>query len=329
MGSAHPLPTADQAVPLTSLEVYRAVPNDPGYYAAWITDNTALAEAGLDGPAPRLAYVGKAAGGLRSRLRRHVAGGLPGLGDILAARGKVLPPFGYWNIPGDSGRMYEPTPLTEISARQIRNWQQQHVRWAWATCSAKQAGEIERELIAMCDPLFNTQYTTGPLVQLRGSAKSPRSRARWLWHASWAGYLLEHKFRSSRVAESWSRAAVDNYGYPTPAPDDIAETRIVRSFPADMRTKELREALHEAARDAAVDIRDAVGRTTLREELEAWWAAHAAAEWLPEPVRIEEAMRSSLLLQADSDACGPRVLPNETCLQELASLVATLHGVAD
>jgi hypothetical protein len=87
------LPSASRAGTLTNLEL-RDVPTDPGYCAAWLKNEAALAEAGIDGPRPRLLYVGKAVGGLRQRLRRHINGGLPGLPSILAARGVVLFAFG-------------------------------------------------------------------------------------------------------------------------------------------------------------------------------------------------------------------------------------------
>src|ERR1700733_13167449 len=53
--------TPTNAVPLTSHDVVReAVPKSPGIYAAWVLDDEALRAAGIDGPAPRCVYVGKA-----------------------------------------------------------------------------------------------------------------------------------------------------------------------------------------------------------------------------------------------------------------------------
>lgn len=323
------LPTFDRARSLTSLEVSE-VPRESGYYIAWITDEAALDEAGLDGPAPRVAYVGKAQGGLYSRLRKHIAGGLPGLSDILFARGKILPPFGHWNLPADRGRMWEPTPLTQISDRQLRNWQHRHLRWGWATCGRAEAARRERAAIAALDPLFNTQFSTGPLVQLRASAVAPRARARWLWHASWAGYLLEHEFRSVRVEGVWSYALPGPDGYPVPAEEDAGDGAIVDCFPANMSVSALREVMHAAARGLDdVEIRDAVGRTRRREELEAWWAAHAGAEELPNATTVEQAMRDSLSLRSETDAAGPAELPSGDRLEELLPLVKSLHGVDD
>lgn len=78
----------EAAVPLTR-GVASDLPRRPGIYAAWILDPRALRQAGIDGPAPLLLYVGKATS-LRSRLgpRAEVMDIAPH--ELLAARGQVL-----------------------------------------------------------------------------------------------------------------------------------------------------------------------------------------------------------------------------------------------
>jgi hypothetical protein len=94
----------EQAVRLPNREL-RDVPTEPGCYAAWALNQPALSDAGIDGQVPKRLYVGKAAGGLRRRPRRHVDGTLPGLANLLAAEGTVLFSFGDWYQPDLVGRM--------------------------------------------------------------------------------------------------------------------------------------------------------------------------------------------------------------------------------
>jgi hypothetical protein len=281
--------------------------------------------AGIDGQAPKLLYVGKAAGGLRRRLRRHVDGTLPGLANPLAAQGTVLFPFGDWYRPDLVGRMAHATDLLEVARQQRHLWQQLNLAWTWTTCDRAAAAALEREAIRAYSPLLNTTFApTGP-VELRASNGAEQARARWLWHASWAAiHVPSYPFRTVKAEELWAEATVDAQGFPVPFMDDVPDRGDARQRVP--RARHLLELLHEAAREAAPEIRDAVGLTRGRGELEVWWAVHAGAPYLVKASTVIEATAASLRQESPGRAPCPANLPEPSRRSELLELVRTLSG---
>jgi hypothetical protein len=241
----------------------------------------------------------------------------------------VLFAFGDWDLRDVTTRTVPATALTEIARRHVRDWQQRHIHWAWTVCSRQDAVDAEREAIRHYEPLLNTQFSTGGRIYLRAATVAGRARVRWLWHASWAGLILQPRpFRAAADDEKWLEATVDESGFPLPledAPEDRGDARL-RVPPG----RKLRALMREAAEGADTAIRDAVGQTRAAPELEAWWAAHAGAPFLPKPASIEEAIAASLRLEPETIAPCPTSLPTpEDRVDELFRLADTLDGVTD
>jgi hypothetical protein len=128
-----------------------------------------------------------------------------------------------------------------------------------------------------------------PLLRPRINVES---RAQWLWHLSWAGLLVGS--RAGPDPDSWAlddsnfRYRADELGYPVETADDKAAGRSVsRSDRPDGEA--LWELFVEAATDAPGGVRHALGRGMRRDELEVWWAAHAAAPLLPGATSVKQA----------------------------------------
>src|SRR5690242_16544524 len=85
----------NRAVPLREGELHQ-VPRTPGLYAIWLLEPGSLRACGIDGPAPKLIYIGMASPrhGLRGRLYQHLGADWGALTELLAVRGHVL--FPWW-----------------------------------------------------------------------------------------------------------------------------------------------------------------------------------------------------------------------------------------
>jgi hypothetical protein len=68
----------------------------------------------------------------------------------------------------------------------------------------------------------------------------------------------------------------------------------------------------------------ALGKGMRRDQLQVWWAAHAAAPLLPEPLTVSKAVEYSLKLVTVPARPGPPKLPSAARCQELVALAAML-----
>lgn len=320
---------------LTALEFYQHCPAEPGIYAAWIKDRAGLAAAGIDGPLPRLMYVGiskRTNGGLQTRLDRHVHVDFQAMNELLAVRGVVLGDWGD-RSPEQRGGMAHTTALIELAGRQTLAWQHQYFRWAWQTCSPALARASELEAIRHRKPMLNVRHMTDGLPQqLRAGARYERARARWLWHASWAALLIgdSSRFDKDRWREKprpdERRIAVDSLGFPMPL-DEATSARQIRT----VRMPELDEVwqvMLTAAAGAPLSVRHAVAQGPDDYELEAWWAAHAGAPYLPKPVSVQTSIAQSLKLATEEQTACPERLPDKDRVRELSMMLPMLGAVA-
>jgi hypothetical protein len=333
---------------LTALEHHQLCPAKPGIYAAWIKDRAGLAAAGIDGPPPRLMYVGISArrerGGLHTRLGQHVEVAFQPMNELLAARGVVLGGWGYRVLPPQTGRMARTTPLLDVAWSQTLAWQHQHFLWAWQPCTSARARLSEIEAIRLSEieaiqnraPLLNMRHTTDGLPpQLRAGTRYERARARWLWQISWAALLVgDPPLRSPFDLGRWRdqarngnvRIAVDELGFPMPL-DEAASARAIRTVPRP-DFDEIWDMMVQAAARAPLAVRHALGQGCDDDtELDAWWASHAGAPYLPKPVSVQTAIAQSLTLASEERAACPARLPNDERVHELSKMLDMLDGV--
>jgi hypothetical protein len=90
---------------------------------------------------------------------------------------------------------------------------------------------------------------------------------------------------------------------------------------------ELWEIVVEAARDAAAIVRHGLGYAGW-DELRIWWAAHAGAEFLSEPVTVTGALSASLQQRSEQEAPCPAALPSGARTKALTKLVNSLGRVS-
>lgn len=338
----------EHAVPLvTPAMVHDRVPKSSGIYAAWVLDAEALGAAGIDGPAPRCIYVGKAErAGLAARLKQHVTFTFQSLNEILAARGLVLFDWGDRFRPPMAGKYrVEETALARIAASGTRSWQHQHLRWSVAPLSADQVRDAEKAAILDLKPLLNITHGGRPLPQLRACSQHESVRARWLWHASWLGLLLPRfELRSARAKAHWPQsdtrrrrqgllrrsiriaARVDPDGFLVPmggAPRFAGEARNVAiDWPT---VQDVCNLLEGAAAGSTDEIQSAVAHAP-GPELLAWWAAHAGAPYLGRGcINVRDAIAQSLLPNPAGTATESFKMPAETRRTELLELVDALN----
>lgn len=318
------VPSAAAARPLTALEA-RAAGTSCGIYAAWITAPDALRQIGAPTEVPVLAYVGKAVatGGLAKRLQQHLASGLRGLDELLAVRGHML--YSWWGrIPKPlRGRYPQWSAMSDVTWQQLVEWQLENVCWSWRACPRGEAKGLEDRAIKTGKPLLNDTSGAGTAApQLRyiaSDASAEAARARWLWQLSWAS-LLGGELPRGRWADEWLPAAktyrfqVDDLGYPVPRSLATTQHRTV-SVDAMPTPRELEQLMFACAANAPPVVRNAVGQPDRSRivplERGMWWAAHAAAFCLPDPMALEAAMSASLGLADEWSAAGPKKLPSE------------------
>jgi hypothetical protein len=312
----------ENAYELTAFEARKEVPEKPGVYAAWVTDARSLREVGIAGPTPQLLYIGKAPGkrGLRERLETHSHTVFFDLQTLLALRGNVL--FNWWGRLASEnkeriGRYFKPSKLGELSDDQTRVWQHQHVMWAWSLCPADYVASVERDLIVKRTPLLNRQHGGPELPELRRMGRYDAARARWLWHMSWAALLVGDLKKLGSQARQWeaarasSRYGSDSLGYPVASDGAAVKQRRITAL--DFESREALMA--DAIADAPPEVRHAFAQEwedVLEHETEIWWAAHRAAELLPTPISVRDAMSATLSLATDSEAPGPKRLPSSS-----------------
>lgn len=282
-------------------------------------------------------YVGKAVTGkgLPQRLGWHVDLMWLELIDLLALSwkdGNVLSPFGgrVLRLSGEKQRE-QPDPLTAQSNRRARDWLQDSVVWSWIACSADKAAELERAAIHSLQPLLNFNELPRYPPPLMRAAIRTRVRAQWLWHMSWAGLfvgssparLSAAQRKLWQVGDPDARYHADELGYP------ITATSGTRDLPQIGRSDcpagaELWELFKDAADEAPGWVRHALGNGMRRDQLEVWWAAHAATPLLPQPATAEQALAASLSLAPVASRPGPAKLPSPGRCEELSRLAATL-----
>lgn len=313
------------------LDVQRAgrVTERPGVYAAWIPDDAALTNLGIDGAAPVLWYVGRATGtgGLRARLRRHARSAWWELVDLLASRRVVLPGWWWYADKNTAHRTLTIPPLAMVSHEETLRWQHSHLRWGWVAASKVNTRALEADLIATHLPLLNLHgrgLRGRPPVQLRKRLEFERDAAWWLFHVSWLAVIT---LRSDEWIEVRSRhtsrpvtcsVACDDDGWPVPlaegrhheitVPDEAAARKVlIKAAP-----RELRAVVAETGTGA--------------HEATAWWAAYAGHPFLRDGTPHEDVLAAALR-RNDEGYAGPGRLPTDTKLRSLLNLVALLPRV--
>ncbi len=314
---------------------YKSVVDDgPGVYAAWLLDPEGLGECGIMGPPPVALYVATAVtgGGLADRIREHVWTTWLELAELLALEGRVLSPFaGRRGLRKGEERRDEEDPMTDLTIREARAWQHDRVSWSWVSCRANQAAAVARDAIRSRDPVLNTAGMPSYPPPLLRSIVDPRLRAQWLWHMSWAGLLIGDRRDAVRASdqERWQvddpacGYQADELGYPIVKSDHRgAEPTVRRSDCPDGDS--LWGLFVDAAQTAPGRVRHALGSGMKRDELQVWWAAHAAAPLLPNPVSVRDAIAASLELTPARDRPGPPRLPSAARCEELRRLARRL-----
>lgn len=281
------------------LDVQRAgrAPERPGVYAAWVVDEAALTDAGIDGPPPVLWYVGKATGvgGLRARLRRHARAAWWELVDLLASRRVVLPGWWSYAYKNTTRRTLTIPPLAMVSHDETLRWQHSHLRWGWSAASAGKTRTLEGDLIATHLPLLNRHgrgLRERTPVQLRERTAFEREAAWWLFHVSWLGVIMlapDDWLEVRSTDASWPvtcTVACDDDGWPVPLTDGRDQEITV---PDESSAREL------LVRAAPRELRAAVADTgTGAYEATAWWAAYAGHPFLRSGQPHEDALAAAL-----------------------------------
>jgi hypothetical protein len=312
----------------------RVVDDGPGVYAAWLVDRDSLRACGIRGTPPAALYVGKAVSkrGLSDRIAQHVHIASLELADLLALQGRVLSPFAARRAARpDEGHRPDYDELTRLTLTQTLRWQHEHFHWSWMRCEKERAPSLEQEAIIALKPLLNLSGVSAyPPPQMRRAAPPEKVLAQWLWHQSWAGLLAGD--RKGRLSTSermrWqlddpdSVFDVDGLGYPIPA--GLGAVENTQSAEQAPEGRELWDLFRDAAEDAPAEVRHALGRRMREDELEVWWAAHAAAASLPEPASVREALAATLSLKPAAERPGPTRLPSSTERREELFKLTTL-----
>jgi hypothetical protein len=305
-----------------NLEIARAAPTKRGLYAAWIMSEAALGQAGIAAPAPRVVYIGVGNGrsGLRNRLQRHASDPFWDLVDLLAARGTVLP--GWWQYAikhQPLKRIVKPSPLANLTSRQVLAWQESNLRWGWDT--TKDVAAHEARLIAEAQPVLNIKgrgfRALGP-PYLRAIGAWEPARAAWFFSAVWIAVLCRQPdgwIRSLRLGRL-HEIGVDHDGWPTP----LAQSRrLVRlHIPSESQARKILSPLLPREISANPFNDDEEGR--------AWWAAYAGLQFRPSAQTPEEALSHALAQNVGSIRTPPK-LPEHERRKALVSIVGQLPGV--
>jgi hypothetical protein len=315
----------------------RVVDDGPGVYAAWLVDQASLRACGIGGSPPAALYVGKAVSkrGLSDRVAQHVHIASLELADLLALQGRVVSPFAARRAARlDEGHRPAYDELTRLTMSQTLQWQHENVRWSWMHCEKVRAAALEEEAIIALKPLLNLSGVLAyPPPQMRRAAPPEKGQAQWLWHLSWAGLLAGD--RKGRLSKSerlmWelddpdSVFDVDGLGYPLPpGAGTVGNAHTAEQTPEG---RELWELFRDAGKDAPAAVRHALGRRMKEDELEVWWAAHAAAAWLPEPASVRDALAATLSLTPAAERPGPPRLPSTERCEELFKLTTLLPRI--
>jgi hypothetical protein len=305
------------------------VPAVPGLYAIWIVDSSALRAAGIDGPAPKLLYVGKAEprrSGLRGRLYRHVGAEWFDLSELLAVRGQLLFPWWAKAWPEEGAHVLKArTPLAELCERQALDWQNKFLRYTWSELDIRGRDllAVEASVIRRHEPLLNRQHLPRfPPPTLREATRYKPARARWLWHTSWTGILPlmpDDRWEAWEGADNTDqRYGTDELGYPSSRAEahKVWDADTVDWFPQE----EISRLMRHCARGAPESTRIAVAATTDLDELELWWAAHAAAPTMG--ATVEDALAASLSCASEREYPAPASLPSEARIKQLLTVTA-------
>lgn len=301
------------------------LPDRPAVYAAWIVDQAALSDAGIEGPEPVLMYVGKTTS-LRRRLRRHAQWPWLNLIDLLASRGTVLPAWWSYSEKNIMGSTAAAPPLLAItSLAQALAWQEKNVRWGWITDPAVGVGALESRLTKAHRPLLDRSgqgYPARLPVQLRRIGPYEKERAWWLFHVSWLAVLTLKPIGWLGRAPSYRPAfwesyavACDDDGWPVPLnKGTVHETMIPEDWTA-------REILVEVAPSELLEA--VADSSTGSEEAAAWSAAYAGHQFLRNSEPHEETLRAALSGGASAYR-APTKLPSGPKLDELLDLIKPL-----
>jgi hypothetical protein len=293
----------------------RDVPAAPGVYTAWIVEEDALEEVGVEGPAPVLAWVGKAERTLRGRLSDHVPSPTKlhrqpfiDLGDLLAVRGAV--PLNLWArcLDKGPGHWNAPSGLGALAMDRTLGWQRDRLVWGWEVLPTDEIAAHETALINGHAPLLNRKgrgLRANP-PQLRRIGRFERYRALWLAVLAGAAALAG--------AEPWrgyAKFPFDSLGYLSI--DGVGTTfRPLLGFDEARVRRNLRIAARLAGVPSSLDPPPSL------DEVRLWWGAAAAVGTL------DEATVLTFLLGESGDATPislPERLPSHGVTARLLAAI--------
>lgn len=308
------------------------LPDAPGVYTAWIVDDAALRQAGIEGPAPVLAYVGKARS-LRQRIGRHVPGPrarlrLPfsDLGELLATGGFAL--WNWWARSfdrGPDGLWSAPSGLGRLAIDQTLAWQRENLVWGWSVERPETLTMLEVSLIVEHEPVLNPQRRGARAMppQLRRIGDHRRRRAQWLHLLSWTAAIREN-WDTGLWSQGLMLFTPDAQGYPVVCDAQVPVEDAPVVVPAFDRTLVL-NAMRRAARGAHPSVARALEQEPRECELVNWWAAAWA---LGADLDEEESFELLLRPRAGGPGLGPDIdLPQDPrTTRELLALIEESLG---
>ena len=223
--------------------------------------------------------------------------------------------------------------MTSLSMSDALSWRRK-TSTGRGSAACRPMRVLEHQAIVKLNPALNLRRVSDyPPPQMRRAAPPRKARAQWLWHMSWAGLLvgdrkgkLSNQERSRwRLDDPEAVFDVDRLGFPVPGAPSSSRHR---EQPQDVPDSgELWTLVADAGRDAPAAVRHALGRRMQEDELELWWAAHAAAPWLPNPSSVRDALAATLSLTPATARPGPRTLPSSERCKELYRLTTLLARI--
>ena len=184
--SAHPVVEelrGRQAVALEAAREPSGIPTEPGFYAWWLIDRTALPDVPLDDPPPHLLYVGIAPSRASSRatVRSRVLGNHIG-GNLAASTFRRSLAALLWRREGWTPYRTARGKLrfTREENAALTAWQFENLLLSWAVTT--EPWQIEQRVIADLKPPFNIDHNSAhPFCATMKAARADcvAGAARW------------------------------------------------------------------------------------------------------------------------------------------------------